>query len=260
MAIFMALGLLCLHGFDVRAQGARESVVWTPGNPSPVGNYTDAFAKQVMSVPVGEQDVYMTYFLLAPQKPWPEGVKFPLILLMHGAGGWAQGGYYLLDQNVRLEYPAFVVVPALPRGVPWAQPGGMRPGYALPAAVSLIQKISRVYPVDTSRLYAVGCSMGGIGAYGAARYYPDVFAAAVPVAGAWNPKEGKAMTGIPVAAFHGAKDRSISPASSKETISAIRAAGGQATYTEFSGMGHECDSALVYTDALWQWLFQQQKN
>lgn len=245
---------------DSSAAPARPLVVETPANLLPLAKFTPYLEQHTAVVPAGDKDIQMTYFWLPPATTPAEGQKVPLLVFLHGATGKAPGAFYTLKESFRKNYPAYILIPALPDGKRWLDPGKMKPDvHALPQTVELIKQLETKFPIDTKRVYVVGCSKGGDGAYGAANAYSDVFAAAVPISAMWSPREVQGMVKVPIAAFHGMQDKIADPMVSKGIVAEVKAIGGTAYFTPYDNMGHECDNDLLYNDLLWKWLFEQKK-
>jgi predicted peptidase len=75
--------------------------------------------------------------------------------------------------------------------------------------------------------------VGGVGSWGAIARYPELFAAAAPVCGAWRVEDAAKMAAVPVWAFHGEKDPTVPVHFSRDLTAAITQAGGSAKYTEY---------------------------
>lgn len=246
---------------DASTAAARPLVVETPANPQPLAEFTPYLEQHTAVVPSGDKDFQMTYFWLPPAVTPAEGQKVPLLVFLHGATGKAPGVFHTLKEAFRKTYPAYILIPALPDGKRWLDPGKIKPEvHGLPQTVELIKQLEEKFPIDRSRVYVVGCSKGGDGAYGAANAYPDVFAAAVPIAAMWSPREVQGMVKVPIAAFHGMDDKIADPMISKGIVAEVKAIGGTAYFTPYDNMGHECDNDLLYNDLLWKWLFEQKKS
>ena len=241
------------------AAAPLQTIVDLPRNELPLDEYTQYYVRKNFTLENGNIRRVMTYFWLEPEKPYPEGVKFPLVVILHGGTGRAYAGKYLLSPENRIKYPAFVLVPISPSDRPWAWWEGMRPGDSLPDTITLLRQVMQEHPVDSSRIYVMGCSEGGFGAFAAALHHPDLFAAAVPMSSGWNPAEAPRITKVPIWAFHGALDESAPVQYTRDAVKLIHQNGGKIYYTEFRDMYHECPSPRLYTDRVWQWLFDQKK-
>lgn len=245
---------------DTTAAPARPLVVETPANLQPLAEFTPYLEQHTAVVPSGDKDIQMTYFWLPPATTPPEGQKIPLLVFLHGATGKAPGAFYTLKEAFRKTYPAYILIPALPDGKRWLDPGKVKPDvHALPQTVELIKQLETKFPIDKTRVYVVGCSKGGDGAYGAANAYSDIFAAAVPISAMWSPNDVQGMVKVPIAAFHGMQDKIADPMVSKGIVAEVKAIGGTAYFTPYDNMGHECDKEELYNDLLWKWLFEQKK-
>ena len=211
----------------------------------------------------GAAGAELSYLWLTPREP-KAGQRYPLVVCLHGSGGnsWAAG--FLEQPAMRKDYPCFVMTPQLAKTESWANTAvlerGLKRSEKLPLVVEAIKQLIKDHPIDRDRIYVTGQSLGGVGAWGAAARYPDLFAASVPVAGAWRLEDAKTLVSTPVWAFHGEKDPTVPAKWSRELCAAIAKAGGTAKYTEYPGMGHG-SWAKAYADAeLWQWLFQQRRK
>ncbi len=190
----------------------------------------------------------LPYRLFRPANYDPDR-KYPLILVLHGASSrgtdnlkqledsngpmyWASGAVQALQQ-------AFVVAPQSdPRYAPtwvraWrspARPDPKRPE-PLELAMSLVRELRKEFSLDSDRLYLVGYSMGGFGAWIGASRHPDLFAAAVPIAGGGDPTDIVGTTAN-IWAFHGAADRAVPVRRSRQMVDALKKAGVDVRYTE----------------------------
>lgn len=237
-------------------------------NDQPLEDMTAQYERKLF--PATQEDrKALAYFWFQPTPPYPEGLTFPLVVVLHGATGKAYAGKYLIAPKMQLAYPAFILVPALPKDSVWAETNPIKlqdgrvvasRGYAaLPDVAALIKELETQYPIDKSRIYVMGCSEGGVGAFGAAYHYPDIFAAAVPLAGAWPAEDAPQMTQVPLWAFHGAQDSVMPSYLSRDVTTLIHEYGGKVYYTEIPGMDHQCPSPQFYGAPMWKWLFAQKK-
>lgn len=211
------------------------------------------------------------FYLYQPEKPYPPEVKFPLVLVLHGGPGNGYAAQALVERAVmRLNYPAFIVVPVLPLHKTWAFPEAFPEDVPLkeyfigkeqdlPDAVDIIRELSKKYPVDTDRIYAIGCSEGGVGVYGALRNHADVFAAGVAISGLWTATDAAHLTKRPLVIMHGGLETDTPVELARAVAQQIKKHGGSVQYVEMAGMNHACPSPVFYGETTWKWLFAQRK-
>lgn len=218
----------------------------------------------------------LPYRLLKPADPEP-GKKYPLVLVLHGAGErgsdnakqltwfWEKGKGPL-GRPEFAEAKAFALLPQCPDGkqwvdVPWGKGSYKSPAVSGPLklALELVEASIKRLPIDPDRVYVVGLSMGGFGTFDALQRRPDLFAAAVPICGAGDLSKAKAIAHIPVWAFHGDKDTAVPVSGSREMVAALKAAGGTVKYTEYKGVGHNSWSPAFAEKEFWTWLFAHKR-
>ena len=238
----------------------------------------------------------MPYRLLKPARIEPDR-RVPLIISLHGSGGIGTDNRsnlrfwngVMARPEWRRKYPSVVLVPQRRPGGIW----GPRPddkrveGYYirndLLPLLELVTEIRKEFPIDDSRIYALGSSGGGIGTWNILIARPDMFAAAIPVCGRFPARSGeiKQLARIPIWCFHGDADPLINVSHSRRAFSTLKEAGGIMKYTELHGVKHNswiqafthggddesrgfitrissdrCDR----TDDIWDWLFRQRRR
>jgi predicted peptidase len=203
----------------------------------------------------------LTYFWLEPAKPHPRGVKFPLVIVLHGGSGRAYAGEYLATPLMRERYPSFIAVPVTPKPPIWAHPDAR---YSVQENLGyveeLIGELMQTHPVDSNRIYIIGCSIGGTGVFGAIARYPDLFAAGIAISGYWKEIDAPIMINTPLLIIHGEDDSVLDPARSREMADAIKDNGGhRVLYREVPDFGHNCPSPTLYNINIWGWLYAQDK-
>jgi len=217
----------------------------------------------------------LPYRLFVPDGYDPKR-KYPLILVLHGASSRghdneqqmsdSDGPRYWASSEVQGLQQAFVVAPQSdPQYAPtwvraWRPPVKQDPKRPEPLelSVDLLGDLTKEFSIDRSRLYGVGYSMGGFGAWLAASRHPDLFAAAVPIAGGGDPIY-IVGTSAKIWAFHGATDKIVPVRRSRQMVDALKKAGKDVKYTEYPGVNHEAWK-LVYEEAeLPVWLFEQSR-
>lgn len=205
----------------------------------------------------------LRYLFRRPFEYDPEK-EYPIVVCLHGGPvrerkiEVAEPAPFLSQLENQRRYPAFLFVPQAPPGHTW---GGV-PG--LPSVDSLVfetmASLESEFPIDASRRYVVGTSMGGFGTWYFIGSRPEMFAAAMPFCGAGDINLASKMVATPVWAFHGSVDRNVSVRASRKMVEAIREAGGHPLYTEFSGVGHNVWPEISKTPRLMDWLFAQKRD
>ncbi len=206
------------------------------------------------------------YALLSPDTV-KKGETYPLVITLHGIGGrgvtnWVPRCYandVLATPAMRKDYPCFVVAPTTDKGETWWSSGGLRGKERLPDVFDLITNLVQEMPIDASRIYVTGQSMGGFGTFGAVGQRPDLFAAAAPVCGGYDAELAKKFADLPIWVFHGAKDKIVPTERSRDMVKVLKKAGGDPKYTEFPGVGHNAWTPAYDDPELWKWLFAQKK-
>lgn len=204
----------------------------------------------------------LSYWLMSPATIEP-GEKYPLVLALHGRGGNTEAAGVLGSDAMRKQYPCFVLAPAVSRAQTWAVPKDFRrlPGsQRLPVAIEALSALLKEQPIDAERVYVTGQSMGGFGSFGAVAHRPQLFAAAMPVCGGWDPADAEKMKGTPLWIFHGGADKTVPVDRSQTMEAAIKQAGGEPKYTEYPGVGHNSWSRTYADPAVWAWLFAQRRQ
>jgi poly(3-hydroxybutyrate) depolymerase len=236
------------------------------------------FATRIYTDGLGRK---LTYYLYVPCNYDPAR-SYPLVLLLHGGGeigssanSAAQNRSLLLSRPyvqvwrslaIQERWPCFVVVPQLVDGNRWVDVPtsqgtyhlARQPTTALLLAVEIVESVQGQYQgIDPLRLYITGISSGGYGVWDAIERWPQMFAAAVPVAGAGDPSKAAGLAALPIWAFRGAEDGYVSDADVEAMIQAIREAGGQPRYTEIPNAGHEIWVQVYTSRQMLSWLFSQ---
>ena len=181
----------------------------------------------------------------------------PLIVQLHGAGERGDGGEALAKVDTHgfskyikdTETECIFIMPQCPENSFWAA--------RVESIVGFIEALFRAYPVDTERVYLTGLSMGGFGTWFTAMARPDLFAAIAPVCGggmAWN----AGVLKMPVWAFHGEDDKTVSVRNSDEMVEALEKQGRDITYTRLAGVGHNAWD-YAYNEKLLDWLLNHRK-
>lgn len=267
----VVLGSLVLCAAPPASADARQAPATRPAATQPARPTPEVLAEFKPNTLVEADRVVLNYRLLAPS-PVEPGREYPLVVVLHGAG--ERGGdntrqlFHVAQEFLaaRERHPAFVVFPQCPEGVWWtgdntlrnipAEPGVEKP---LPRVIDLINRLRKELPVDQSRIYITGLSMGGFGTFALVAQLPDTFAAAVPVCGGGDPAWADKLATTPMWIFHGDADNVVPPQKSREMVEAIRRAGGNVQYREYPGVGHDSWTPTYSDPAVMDWMFAQRR-
>lgn len=209
-----------------------------------------------------------------------ENKKYPLVLMLHGAGERGDDNFAQLKHGAiefarpdrQAEYPCFVLVPQVPKEQKWVDtdwshaegkgtfPDSHSPAYA--AALGAVKTWLDSGRVDPARVYVTGLSMGGYGTWYASAASKDIFAAAAPICGGGDPSWAKRYEGMPIWAFHGSEDQAVPVGRSQEMIEALAKVEHkpEAIYTEYEGGGHNVWTETYRRDDFFRWLFSQTRS
>lgn len=214
----------------------------------------------------------LPYRLLKPVNPKVKE-RFPLIIFLHGAGERGSDNERqldhiasaVLDERARGKYPCYVLAPQCPAGDSWI--GGKRtasgyqmdsePSRPMKALIALIRKLEEEYPIDTTRIYITGLSMGGFGTFDLISRMPEKFAAAVPICGGADSDFTARFANIPMWIFHGSKDQIVPVEFSRTVVRNLWNQHASPGYTEYADIAHESWIQAYQEPHLLPWLFDQ---
>lgn len=199
--------------------------------------------------------------------------KYPLVIFLHGSGErgndnnaqlkWGVQGF--ASDEVMKMHPSIVIAPQCPEGLQWGNFNRKDmtlqkdPSKPMKLLIELIRQTIKNMPVDTSRIYITGLSMGGFGTFDAISRYPDLFAAAVPVCGGGDIAKAESIAHIPIWIFHGALDQTVPPVLSQKMVEALTEAGANPGYTQYPEAGHFSWIAAYSDPMMIAWLYSQRK-
>lgn len=224
----------------------------------------------------------LPYRILVPDKYDPEN-KYPLIIFLHGSGErgndnekqLAHGAELFLRDSIRKKYPAIVVFPQCSDNSNWSNVNivtdsvsskrtiqffsNSKPTVAMSLLINLVDDLKHKYSVQNKKIYVIGLSMGGMGAFEIVRRKPNLFAAAMPICGGANPATARSLLKTKWWIFHGEKDDVVNPQYSKDMATAILNEGGTAKLTIYPDANHNSwDSAFAESNFM-QWMFSNRK-
>jgi predicted peptidase len=183
--------------------------------------------------------------------------RFPLIVFLHGSGECGRSLAKVEKTPVLKyarahadEFPFIVIAPQSPSDKDWWQ---------VESLDALLDHALASYAIDVDRVYLTGFSMGGYGTWDWACHRPRAFAAIAPIAGQGNDDWAGDLKNVPVWAFHGAKDKAVSPTEEKRMVDAVNRAGGNAKLTLYPDAGHDAWSRTYADPSFFAWLLEQKR-
>lgn len=185
------IGIADLAPLCVKKLPVRLDIASPPGGTDRVSipvsvvssgiTYTDSMRLRVCAPGESRKRTFISridnscqYFAVLPPSDFQPDRDYALILTLHGAGVRAEGQ---VDAYKSKPW-AFVVAPTnrRPFGFDWQDWGRLD-------ALEVLDIVRRTMPIDTTRIYLTGHSMGGHGTWHVGLNHADLFAAMAPEAG-----------------------------------------------------------------------------
>lgn len=194
-------------------------------------------------------------------QPTDESAKtdagFPLLLFLHGAGERGDnpellkvhGPFKRLSKEADFgkTWKFFSAAPQCPGARFWSPK----------QVIALIEEICANYPIDRSRIYVTGISMGGFGTWGVIAASDGLVAAAAPICGGYDVKFAPQMT-EPIWTFHGTADGAVPYDLTKNLVAAVKEAGNDdVQFTTYEGFGHDCWTVTYENEKLYDWFLSK---
>ena len=135
--------------------------------------------------------------------------------------------------------------------------------------LALLDEVQERYPVDRTRVYLTGLSMGGYGTWDLGLSYPERFAAIAPICGGGEmisvllstPEKTQALKCLGVWAFHGAKDNVVPPEESQRMVNLLKRAGvPEVKLTVYPEATHDSWTETYKNPDFYQWLLAHQRG
>ena len=211
----------------------------------------------------------LVYRILWPEK-MKKGEKYPIVLFMHGLGKRGTDNEQQLDRGAdiwlkaenRAKYPCIVIYPQTPKEFfevvndgtvetgsfsAWTKTTdkskvSIRLSPYGQMTYDVVQDLIKSGVADTDRLYIGGSSMGGFSTFQFITMYPDMWAAAIPIASSTDVSTiGKWAGKIPVWMINGENDKPETVANNKllrEKMKQMGIGEDYFKYTIYPGVGH----------------------
>ncbi|CUX60046.1 MULTISPECIES: prolyl oligopeptidase family serine peptidase [Agrobacterium tumefaciens complex] len=198
----------------------------------------------------------INYLLYTPKDYDGSDKTYPLVVWLHGGdqGGsdveklGASGLPKMIEEG--RDFPFLVFSPQNP---------SEELLYPIERVAATLQSVVADHRVDRSRIYLIGYSRGGFGAWSMAEQFPETFAAVVPIAGG-GIRHYLNRTNEKTAfwAFHGANDEVIPLSDTVVLVQRLQELKRNVRLTVFEETNHQAVEGKVLKDeAMWTWLLEQ---
>ena len=181
---------------------------------------------------------------------------WPLILFLHGVGERGSdinivkrnGLPQIIEEGMQL--PFIVIAPQCPSNTSWQ----------IPELKMVLDDAIEKYPIDLSRIYLTGLSMGGFGTWRFAIEHPGIFAAIVPICGGRAKFYARKIKKIPTWVFHGALDNVVPIQKSKEMVDELRKLRADVKFTIYPASKHDSWTQTYKNPELYKWFLKYKKK
>jgi predicted peptidase len=190
--------------------------------------------------------------------------RWPLVLFLHGAGERGNdlarvtihGPPALVQRGTN--FPFILVAPQCPEDQRWDPT----------TLMALLEHLVRKLPVDPTRVYVTGLSMGGYGTWKLGLMYPERFAAIVPICGGgeWidvrlaGRTRADALRTLAVWAFHGARDNIVPLSESERMVNALKELGArEVLFTVYPDAEHDSWTVTYQKPELYEWMLRHSR-
>ena len=190
-------------------------------------------------------------FWLYTPKNYTSGSRLPLVFYLHGASCCgtdlekvrSYGTIDALSQGLSL--PAVVIAPQ------------SQTSWSPKKLNDLLEWAKRNLPVDESRIYVLGMSLGGYGTMDFVNAYPEKIAAAIAFCGGCSAKQPDGLGKTCLWIMHATGDTSVDISCSKQVVSYLQGKGMDKLlrYDWMEGGSHSIYASYFYLQKTYDWLF-----
>ena len=207
-------------------------------------------------------DLWVPYSIFVPRN-YDKSKKWPLIVNLHGlnitpvqqirfegVAELAEKYGYLVVCPLGYSVRSFWGMPNIGRGLIAGEPGFENEKnlklsvqeLAYTDTMNVFNLVKQEFNVDESRIFLMGHSMGGAGAYFYAAKHPEIWAGVAPIAGGGIDDRyapGERVKNLTFLVMQGEKDLIINAEASRASVAKMKELGIKHTYIEVSGADHE---------------------
>lgn len=252
--------VVCLVGFGRASMAQSQDPVSDQTRPMTAGmhllTFDFSYGQSTASMPYG---LYLSKPVVAAMA---EGRKVPLVVFLCGKGSigqtwdklWREGPTAAAQKDEKFEETMNYAVlrPLVPTGDRWENE--RMATYVAQAAGRVIEG----WPIDSSRVYLMGMSMGAEGVWHAALASPQMYRVVVSLGGRKHPepdKVAKALKDQTILIVAGSVDKDFTTGS-QAMIEAFEKVGADATYIELPGRGHDIWGFYTPRPAFYEWMLK----
>ena len=182
--------------------------------------------------------------------------KYPVVLFLHGAGERGDDNYDQLAIGIGTAlsdpesplHDSFIIAPQVPLEKLWVNTPWDVGNYTvddreetpyLAGAVQIVRDTIASYPVDTTKVFVMGISMGGYGFWDTLARHADLFVGGFICCGGADLTKAHIFKEKTIFTYHGTADDIVPCFGTQNVVRAIKEAGGEKiTYREYEGMNH----------------------
>lgn len=216
--------------------------------------------QHALSLDLPGRSAPLRFWLYLPPGYLASSDRWPLVMFLHGSGERGTdinkvryNGPPRLVMDGR-QYPFVMCSPQLDPSSDEDREWDVAPLHALLGV--LLQRLR----VDPERVTATGLSLGGMGVWSWAASYPEDLAGIAPVCG-FGPEQGLCRArSVPVRAYHGKDDDVVPLARDQASVDALRACGGEVSFTVYPGVGHAAWLPAYEDPDLVPWLMSRRRR
>ena len=196
-------------------------------------------------------------YLIKYPKEYKQGERYPVLFFFHGAGTRGNdinkllGNPFFTHIEAHDPFPFVVVAPLCTENT-WFD--------LFERLEKLVKEISAADFADSTRIYAIGASMGGYATWQLGMSLPEVFAAIVPICGGGMYWSAARLKNMPIWAFHGEKDTTVFVEETKKMVEAVNKRGGNAKMTIYPENAHDAWSDTYKNPEVFAWMLSHQKG
>jgi dienelactone hydrolase len=172
------------------------------------------------------------------------------------------GVFKLADKAAQKRQPCYILAPQHLKGESFFHFRPSTPSEPLQKAMDILNWTLKHAdpPIDPERVYVVGPSSGGMGAFEASAKYPGVFAAVVAVATGYFPYMLTEYNVNRYWCLFNRADLARMAECNRSFQKKVVELGGEFRAGEYQGDGHDAWTAAFSEPRLWEWVFSQNRS